>query len=46
MSRAQKPKKTIEEYVHALRQLARDCEFQNVNAATVLMKMNLEEMLL
>ena len=32
MTRTQSPTKTIEELVHALRQLARDCEFQNVNA--------------
>ena len=34
MSRAQNPEETIDEYVHALHQLARHCKFRNVNAAT------------
>ena len=29
---AQSPTKIIGKFIHALRQLARDCEFQNVNA--------------
>lgn len=32
MTRSQKETETINEYVHALNQLARDCEFQNVRA--------------
>ena len=32
MTRIQKPSERIDEYVHALRQLARDCAFQNVTA--------------
>ena len=32
MTRTQKPSENINEYVHALRQLARDCAFQNVTA--------------
>ena len=30
MTRTQKETKTIDEYVHALNQVARDCEFQDV----------------
>ena len=32
MTRTQKPSESINKYVHALRQLARDCAFQNVTA--------------
>ena len=32
MTRTQKPSESINEYVHILRQLARDCTFQNVTA--------------
>ena len=32
MTRSQKEAETIDEYVHGLNQLARDCEFKNVSA--------------
>jgi len=34
MTRVQNPTESIDEYVHVLRQLTRDCEFQDVNART------------
>ena len=39
VTRTQSPTQTVEEFVHALRQLARDCQFQNLSAENYKNKM-------